>query len=221
MLPAYIFLDLDGTLIDSFKGIFKCMNYTLLRFGRKEAGEELIKSLIGKSLENTFQVLLNESDTEQIRNAVETYRDRYSLEGYFEFTVYDEVTDSLSAISREVEGVFLVSTKARVFCEKILDILAFTSIFKGIYGAELSDRGFRKEVELGRRLEELRLDPSECMMVGDRAEDMIAGKINRATAVGVTWGYGSRKELEDSGADFLVDSAAELTTLVNSLRRKQ
>ena len=47
-------------------------------------------------------------------------------------------------------------------------------------------------------------------MVGDRNQDMIAAKAHGLTAIGVTWGYGSREELLSTGADILVDTMAEL-----------
>ena len=49
-----------------------------------------------------------------------------------------------------------------------------------------------------------------CAMVGDRSFDMRGAKANRVTAVGVTYGYGSRRELEEAGADFIAANAEEL-----------
>ena len=42
-------------------------------------------------------------------------------------------------------------------------------------------------------------------MVGDRSYDIIGAKQCGLASLGVTYGYGSREELIDSGADRLVD----------------
>lgn len=51
-------------------------------------------------------------------------------------------------------------------------------------------------------------------MVGDRADDIAGARENLVRSIGVTWGYGSREELEAAGADGLVDSVAELVDCV-------
>lgn len=47
------------------------------------------------------------------------------------------------------------------------------------------------------------------LMVGDRKHDIRAAQRNGASAIGVLWGYGSRDELDEAGADALISSPAE------------
>ena len=55
---------------------------------------------------------------------------------------------------------------------------------------------------------------SEVLMVGDREYDMIGAHKQGIAAVGALYGYGSRDELEQAGADFIVESPKELLSLV-------
>ena len=48
-------------------------------------------------------------------------------------------------------------------------------------------------------------------MVGDRRFDMEGAKKNALTAVGVLYGYGTKEELEQAGADFIAKSVEELS----------
>ena len=48
------------------------------------------------------------------------------------------------------------------------------------------------------------------ILIGDRGDDMRAAKAHGLHAVGVTYGYGSRRELAEGGAEALVDSVPEL-----------
>ncbi len=43
-------------------------------------------------------------------------------------------------------------------------------------------------------------------MIGDRHHDITGAKENGLRTVGVLWGYGSRQELEDAGADALCEA---------------
>ena len=53
-------------------------------------------------------------------------------------------------------------------------------------------------------------------MVGDRSFDMNGAKANHVTAVGVSYGYGSRRELEEAGADFIADTVEELGRILTA-----
>ncbi|MBP5549551.1 MAG: HAD hydrolase-like protein, partial [Bacteroidales bacterium] len=44
------------------------------------------------------------------------------------------------------------------------------------------------------------------LVVGDMAVDILMGSSAGARTCGVTWGNGSRKDLEEAGADFIIDS---------------
>ena len=41
-------------------------------------------------------------------------------------------------------------------------------------------------------------------MVGDRCYDIVGAHANGVRAVGVLWGYGTREELTQAGADVLI-----------------
>jgi phosphoglycolate phosphatase-like HAD superfamily hydrolase len=56
----------------------------------------------------------------------------------------------------------------------------------------------------------LNLPVTKCLMVGDTAVDMKAGRRAGAWTVGVLCGFGRRSELERAGAHVILDSTADL-----------
>ena len=52
--------------------------------------------------------------------------------------------------------------------------------------------------------------PREVLMVGDRDSDILGAKQNAVDGVGVTWGFGTREELEAAGALGVIDSPEAL-----------
>lgn len=62
--------------------------------------------------------------------------------------------------------------------------------------------------------EQLKLPPSACLMVGDTGVDMVCGRRAGAQAVGVLCGFGSRAELERTGADAIIAHTTDLPCLL-------
>jgi len=54
------------------------------------------------------------------------------------------------------------------------------------------------------------------VMIGDRKHDILGARELGIYSIGVTWGYGSRRELEDAGAAYIADAPDELQRLLTS-----
>ncbi len=59
-------------------------------------------------------------------------------------------------------------------------------------------------------LEKFGVPPDECLLVGDSAPDMEAGRRAGVRTCAVRWGYGNHAEMAAAGPDFWIDSPAEL-----------
>ena len=55
---------------------------------------------------------------------------------------------------------------------------------------------------------------SETLVVGDMNVDILMGFNAGAKTCGVTYGNGTKKELEEAGADYIIDSFDELIEIV-------
>ena len=88
------------------------------------------------------------------------------------------------------------------------------SYFKGIAGGDDTKDGGNKEKILSRLVQTQAIPAAAAVMVGDRAYDICAANALGIAGVGVTYGYGSRKELEKAGATHIVSSIDALTDLL-------
>ena len=57
---------------------------------------------------------------------------------------------------------------------------------------------------------------ADAIMVGDRREDINGAHDAGIEAVGVRFGYARENELEEAGADYIVDSVEQLSALLLS-----
>ena len=51
-------------------------------------------------------------------------------------------------------------------------------------------------------------------MVGDRKHDILGGKANGLKTMGVLFGYGDLEELQNAGADYIVEHASDITKVI-------
>jgi phosphoglycolate phosphatase len=51
-------------------------------------------------------------------------------------------------------------------------------------------------------------------MIGDRAQDIAGAKANGLHSAGVLWGYGSKEELSQAGADYLITEPSGILEMV-------
>lgn len=53
-------------------------------------------------------------------------------------------------------------------------------------------------------------EAAETLVVGDMAVDILMGANAGTKTCGVTYGNGTKRELEEAGADYIIDSIAQL-----------
>ena len=64
-------------------------------------------------------------------------------------------------------------------------------------------------------LADMHFDACETLVVGDMAVDIHMGANAGAKTCGVTWGNGTKDELEEAGATFIIDRIEDLIEIVN------
>ena len=65
--------------------------------------------------------------------------------------------------------------------------------------------------------DEVNYEASETLVVGDMAVDILMGANAGAKTCGVTWGNGTKEELQEAGADFIIDNIEELIEIADNI----
>jgi len=206
--------DLDGTLTDPRRGLVNCVQYAFEAMRKSCPPEEELLQYIGPPLRRMFATLLNTSDTGKIEQAVSLYRERYSQKGVYETQAYPGVPEMLRECRGLAARTYLATSKPRVFAERIIAHLGFANDFAGIYGVELDGRLDDKALLLEHLLDREALTAGSCVMIGDRAADIVAAKANHMPSIGVLWGYGSEEELLAAGAGTICRRPEEIAGLL-------
>lgn len=210
-----LLFDLDGTLTNPFQGITNCISYALERMGRSSPPGEELTWCIGPPLKNSFAKLLDTDDMALAQKALAFYRERFGSVGLFENEVYDGIPEALETLKTKGHTLYLSTAKPRVYAERIMDHFGLSRYFRHLYGAELDGTRNDKTSLISHILKTESIPASEAVMIGDRKYDMIGAKENDVHGVGVLWGYGTKDELEISGASAFIETPYNLCTAFN------
>jgi phosphoglycolate phosphatase len=215
-MATHILFDLDGTLADSAPGILNALRASLHKLHIKPYADQEHIRFIGPPLEEPFQKLykLNPAKTE---TAVSYYREYYLNRGYKESRLYPGVGTMLEQLRKKGKRLIIATGKSEPVAEKILIHFGIADHFCLIRGKGSYKNTSSKTDLVGKILAETRISPQQVAMVGDREDDIRAGRENGITSIGVTYGYGSTEELRKAGADRLVQSVSALAQYLLTL----
>ncbi|MCC8130171.1 MAG: HAD family hydrolase [Ruminococcus sp.] len=206
----YILYDLDGTLTDSARGIVNSFKYCLGELGIEGWDDKALLKFVGPPLRESFGVYLG-MDESEIDNAIKIYRTYYADKGIFENSVYDGVPEALERLRKAGYVQAVATSKPEVYAKKILEKFGLSEYFSDICGIPLGDESMTKAQVIAQSMERLGVtNKSTVVMVGDRDYDIKGAHLNGIPCIGVTYGYGSRAELESAGAEEIVESPAEI-----------
>ena len=205
----YFLFDLDGTLTESEEGITKSAAYALEKMGFPAMTQAELRKFIGPPLLDSFTRFCGMTP-EQAEEAVAHYRARYTTVGWKENIVYSGVPRLLRSLKQHGAYIALASSKPAPSCEKILKYFGLLPLFDAISAPDFGMKDPGKAHLVACALPE-GVDPAEACMVGDRLFDMQGAKAVGVTAVGAEYGYGSREELMQAGADITFDNVDAMT----------
>ena len=208
-----VFFDLDGTIIDSGEGVSNSVLYALKKFGIEETKENALR-FIGPPLANSFKEFYG-FDDEKAMKGIEIYREYYREKGIFECYVYDGIRELLAWLKKEGYKVVLCTSKPEEYAHRVLNFFGMLELFDHACGATMDEKTrATKDQVMTYALELSGTNPSEAIMIGDRKFDINSACKFGLDSVGVTFGYGSRNELMEAGATYIVDSAIQIKEIL-------
>ena len=213
MKYKYYLFDLDGTLTDPGIGITNSVMYALEKFDIHVSDRKELYPFIGPPLVDSFEKYFG-FDEKQAFQAVEYYREYFREDGIFENAVYEGIPEMLSELKSRDAKVALATSKPYEFSVRILDHFDLHQYFDFVGAATMDGRISRKADVIRHLLDSLGgIEKASVLMIGDRDQDIEGAKANDLQSAGVLWGYGSKDELTDAGADYLVSVPFEIVNI--------
>ena len=208
-----IAFDVDGTVLDTFDHIRATYIEVFEKYipGYKYT-EEQIKSFFGPPLPDTFMSIVG--DIERTNFLVDKYREISIKNMHKYLKVFPGIIDALEHFRKNGYKLAVVSNKLKAAILDGFEIVGVTKYFDYIIGYD-SVTNPKPDPEGIRKIEEHFND--KCILVGDSIFDIETGKNANITTVGVTWALTSKEQLQNAGADYVIDNIEELIEIVKEL----
>jgi len=212
MLKNIIF-DVDGTLLDSKRDIAGAQLWVLQQLGVENFTEEDLYPHIGKTLQETFTLLLPDRLHPKIPEAAIMYRDYYRPRALENTKLFPGVKETIEIL--RIEGINLATAtiKSSETTKRILTHFGIAENFSQLQGTDGMPHKPNPAI-LNKILKEQCWLYSETLMVGDTDRDVLTGKNAGVATCGVTYGTCSRDQLLAVRPDWIIDSFPQILTLL-------
>jgi len=205
---THVCFDLDGTLVDSRDTILKSTQAALDQLNiPHNINEEIFTNMIGKHFVDIFEEMkISVPDFDKF---ISIYK---SL--YFDFIessyLYKGVNETIEFLIKKHIKVSLLTTKGQDQAEKIIEHFNLRSSFDYLMGRRDGLAHKPSPEPLLFICNELKINPSETLMIGDTELDIQCGKNAGSKTCGVLYGYRTKNQLEKEKPDFLISGLSEL-----------
>jgi len=215
MIKLIIF-DFDGTLGDTRRNIVTTMQMTIAELGLSGRTDDECASKIGLPLDGCFEALYPDEAKETIQLCAETYR-RIFQENLLTMKpqVFQKVKETLSMLKEQGYTLTIASSRWHKSLSELIHDLDIAEFISYLVGADDVEKAKPNPEPVIKTLAAMGADASQTLVVGDMNVDILMGLNAGAMTCGVTYGNGTRKELEDAGADYIINSIDELIEITN------
>ncbi len=212
-----IIFDFDGTLGDTRKNIVTTMQLTIAELQLQQRSERQCAATIGLPLTGCFKALFPDLPPELIQRCADTYR-----------SIFDEklrdiipqafpgVVETLTALGKQGVTLTIASSRSNASLVRLTRDMGISDVIFLTLGSDDVERAKPHPEAVLKTLDTTHFKADEALVVGDMAVDILMGANAGTRTCGVTWGNGSREELLQAGADFIIDKMEDLL-LCNTL----
>lgn len=209
-----IIFDFDGTLGDTRRNIVTTMQMTIRETGLPARTDHECASTIGLPLDGCFEALYPDESKDTILLCTDTYR-RIFQENLqtMKPQVFPKVRETLQALKEQGLTLTIASSRWHKSLSELTHDLQIAEYISYLVGADDVVKAKPDPEPVLKTLSAMGFKASEALVVGDMNVDILMGRNAGAKTCGVTYGNGTKQELEEAGADYLIDSIDELLTV--------
>ena len=188
-----IIFDLDGTLLDTGRGISKCIASTLGKMGFKVPDEETCKTFVGPPLKKRFLELFD-ADENTADAVMKAFREEYGKGDVFLADRYAGMEECLTAL-HEHFSLAVATYKREDHAVQLLEKFGMVHFFDAICGSDAAATKTKNQI-VEKAMNLVGVAPAESLLIGDSANDAESAAQLGNPFIGVTYGYGFKTEAD-------------------------
>lgn len=211
-----IIFDLDGTIIDSRKGIYKAYYESIINLKKPISEERFIKH-IGPPIDQILSLIHEDLSKKDFKNVVSLFRKNYDNQYFLDFELYDQIENVISDLSKNY-NCFILTNKPINPTLAILEKLNIKKYFKDTIGVDsYNNLGQSKYLNIRMLLNKKSLKEINTIYVGDTYSDYKSSSSNNLIFIGYTDGFYDWNLNELSEINHYYNNVLELKDKLNEV----
>ena len=207
-----VIFDMDGTLLDTLEDIGDTSNRVLQKRNYPQHPIEDYKNYVGNGARKLIEDILpdNARIESTIQQCLQDFLTEYEKSWNVKTQLYDGIAEMLDGLEKNDINLSILSNKpdsfAKAFASEYLNDWTFSHVLGNC------DLFPRKPDPAGALYisKQIDISPEKILYVGDTLTDMKTAVGATMKPVGVLWGFRTRQELVDNGAQILLNTPTEL-----------
>ncbi len=190
-----ILFDLDGTLLDTSHDIHLAVNKILSEEKYPNVDYAAVRSNISFGSKHilahalNFDILTNPEHAKYIDSIYPRFLDHYAQTNFSQTSAFAGINTLLEQIEQNNQRWGIVTNKNRALTEPILHLAGYTSRAACVVCGDTTKSCKPSPEPLLHACELLKINPTECVYVGDSATDIEAGKAAGMRTIAVSFGF--------------------------------
>lgn len=206
-----IVFDVDGTLVDSQRGIVDAMIGAFAQHDLDAPDENAVRRIVGLSLFNAVERLLPGHDADFVATVAQSYKDQFlsaRMQG-LELAAFPGVLELVRDLQNAGYLMGVATGNSKRGLAHTLEVLGLEGVFLTEQTAD--DHPSKPHPSmLHRAMEDMGVECARAVMIGDTSYDMEMAGHAKVHALGVSWGYHGVDDLRHAGAHHVAQDAIDL-----------
>ena len=215
-MKKLVIFDLDGTLLDTIADLAESANYALKQLGYPTHDVETIRTFVGNGINKLLERALptHEQTEENVMRMRSHFVPYYDVHNADLSAPYPGIVNLLENLQAKGIQLAVASNKYQAATVKLVKQYFPTINFVEILGQREGINVKPDPTIVFDILKKANVSREETLYVGDSGVDMQTAINAGVDAVGVTWGFRPRAELENFQPMGLIDKAEELLEFI-------
>lgn len=214
---SHVIFDLDGTILNTLEDLAAAGNHTCEAHGWPTFAVDEYRYKVGNGmlkLVERFMPAEYAGDGRMFEQTLAEFRAYYGEHKEDHTAPYAGTIEMLDRLRAAGVQLAVLTNKDHVSAAPLIEKYFGSERFALVQGRVDAFPPKPEAPVTLHVMEELGADPATTLYVGDSNVDILTGHNAGLKSAGVSWGFRGRAELEATGADYVVDTQAELAALV-------
>ncbi|MDD3280018.1 MAG: HAD family hydrolase [Bacteroidales bacterium] len=212
MKTALIIFDLDGTLLNTLDDLADSGNFILRTYGFPEHPVNAYRFFVGDGIRKLIERIIPENKREDsfIEEVKSEFMKHYEIHKYDKTAPYQGIIELLRTIQKRNIKIAVASNKTHEVMGKMMDYYFPGIHFDAVFGQRKKIPPKPDPAVVVDILHKTGIVKEKTLYVGDTSVDMLTAHNAGLKSIGVLWGFRSKEELLQAGADIIIEKPEEL-----------